>query len=240
MNKATLDSLILSIIVSAISTIGGACVAQKIAGGDAGFKYFWFGCFISLVITMPQILIFPRAKRRLFFQLNYLGFFGFTIAWFILALSLPIFWMSEIGATEKLILLVILISFMSFNFALGWRMFNKSWSNTGIAAFKTEFKGFLPDGDWNKVIKNLRLEHYIAIPGISKKWASAFSVLLLALMLTGLSLRTVYPTFSVFAWGIPSIVMASYFIQVSGSYFAQAAQVKRLEADLGDVLNSTS
>jgi hypothetical protein len=162
------------------------------------------------------------------------------MAWFILALSLPIFWMSEIGTTEKLILLVIFVSFMSSNLTLGWRMFKKSWSNNGIAAFKKEFKGSSPDGDWNKVIKNLRFEHYIAIPGISKKWASVVSIPLLAFMLTGLSLRTVYPTFSVFAWGIPSIVMASYFIQVSGSYFAQATQVKRLQAGLGNILNSTS
>ena len=125
------------------------------------------------------------------------------MAWFILALSLPIFWMSEIGATEKLILLVIFVSFMFFNLTLGCRMFNKSWSNNGIAAFKNGFRGSSPDGDWNKVMKNLRFEHYIAIPGISKKWASAVSILILALMLTGLSLRTVYPTFSVLPGGFP-------------------------------------
>lgn len=162
------------------------------------------------------------------------------MAWFLLVLFFPVFWIKEIGEIQKLLLLAIFFAITGFNLGLGWRMFNKNWLEGGNSVFKNEFKGSTFSGDWNDVMKKMKLDHYIAIPGMSKKWASAVSVVLIVFMVIGLNLRTVYPVFSVFAWGIPAIVMASYFVQVSGSYFAQAIQVKKLESDLGDFLNSTS
>jgi hypothetical protein len=240
MNRATLSSLILSITVLTVSTIGSAFLVQKLAAGNSGFDFLCFGCLASAIIFLPQALTFPKAQKRLFFQLVYFGFLGFSMAWFLLALFFPVFWIVEIGQVGKLFLFAIFLTVTGFNLALGWRMFNKNWGKVGISVFKTEFKGDARGGDWNEVMKRIKVHHYIAVPGISRKCASAVSIALVVFMVVGLNLRTMYPVFSVFAWGIPAVVMASYFVQVSGSYFAQANQVKKLEADLGNVLNSTS
>ena len=239
MNKATINSLVLSIVVLLISTIGGALIAQKIAEGDAGFSFLWFGSAIACLIFLLQLLAFSKARAKLFHQLLFLGFFGFSMVWFMLSLFLPIFWIETISTQVKSILFFVFSTIMSFNIKLGWETLNKKWDETGDSAFKSEFRAGPNSGDWNKVVRELKITHNIYIPGVSEKWTSALSVVLIVFMIVGLNLRTAYPAFSAFAWGIPAIIMGSYFIQVSGFYFAQASQVRKLENRMGIVLKST-
>lgn len=240
MNKVTFNSLVLSFTVLIISTIGGALITQKLAEGDAGFSFLWLGSAIASLIFLSQLLTCSKARKNLFSQLLFFGFFGFSMVWFMLSLFLPIFWIDEIGVNIKAVLFAAFFIIMGFNIKLGWRTLNKRWTETGAAAFEAEFKAGSTACDWNKVIKKMKITHNIFIPGLSEKWTSAASVVLVAFMILGLNLRTVYPVFSVFAWGIPAIVIASYFIQVCGFYFAQAAQVRRLEDNLNIVLKSTN
>ena len=235
-----MSSLGLSIMILLISTIGGALIAQKLAEGDAGFSFLWFGCAIALLILTLQLSTFSRAKEKLFFQLLFLGFFGFSMIWFMLSLFLPIFWVNEIDLQIKLALFFIFIAVMIFNMHLGWKTLNKRWREDGVLAFKAEFKDGAFAGDWNKVVRHMNITHNIFIPGISERWTSAISVALIIFMILGLNLRAAYPVFSVFAWGIPAIVMASYFIQVCGFYFAQANQVRKIEKNTDVVLRSTN
>jgi hypothetical protein len=240
MNKASLHSLLLSVAVLIISTVGGALIAQKLAKGDAGISFLWFSCPIVSIIFFSQFLTFPNARKRLLFQLLYLGFFGFSMTWFMLSLSLPIFWIKEISAGRKVILALIFLAIMIINLNLGWRIFNKKWNEISGALSKSEADIVRTGDDWNKKIQNMKITHNIYVPGIPEKWTFAFSIALIAFMILGLNLITAYPTFSVFAWGISAAVMASYFIQVSGSYFAQAVQVLIIEKDFKYKIKSTS
>jgi len=226
-------------MVLLISTIGGALIAQKVAAGDAGYSFLGFGGTVAVLIFLSQLLTFSNARKQLFFQLLFLGFFGFSMVWFMLSLFLPIFWIIEIDFQVKLILIFIFLTIMSFNIILGWRTLNKRWLETGSKAFEIELKTASAGPNWNKVVSAMKITHNIAIPGVSEKLASILSVILILSMIAGLNLRTAYPTFSVFAWGIPAVVLASYFIQVSGFYFAQALQVRKIEKTSKIVLSST-
>jgi hypothetical protein len=240
MNKASLQSLFLSMAILIISTVGGALIAQKLAKGNAGFSFLWCGCTIATLILLSQLLMFQNAKKKLFFQLLYFGFFGFSMTWFMLSLSFPIFWTSEISITGKSILALTFLVIMILNFNLGWQILNKKWIETDKHFFSTGSHTLWTGDDWNRMIKSMKITHNIFIPGISEKWVPVLSILLILFMIAGLNLRNVYPMFSVFAWGVPATVMASYFIQVSGSYFAQAAQVRAIEKNLQYNIKSTS
>ncbi|HWV30324.1 MAG TPA: hypothetical protein VN038_11745 [Dyadobacter sp.] len=239
MNKVTLNSLFLSTTVLLISTIGGALIAQKLAQGGAGFSFLWFSCPIALFILTLQLTTFSPAKQKLLFQLLFLGFFGLSMVWFMLSLFLPIFWIREINTSVKFTLFAIFITVMIFNLRLGWKALNKRWNETGATAFEAEFKK-TATVDWNKVVRDMKITHNIFIPGIPEGWTSFVSIILIIFMILGLNLRLAYPVFSVFAWGIPAIFIASYFIQVCGFYFAQAVQVRRIEKNLNIMLKSTN
>lgn len=236
MNKVTGNALILSIAVLLISTIGGALIAQKLAEGDAGFSFLWFGCSVASLILILQLATFAPAKQKLYFQLLFFGFFGFSMVWFMLSLFLPIFWVREISTLTKAILFVISFAVMAFNLRLGWHTLNKRWDEIGRQSFQAEFKENTSSGDWNKVIQKMKISHSIYIPGISENLTSVASVILIIFMILGLNLRSSYPVFSAFAWGIPANIIASYFIQVCGYYFAQAVQVRKVEKNRDIVL----
>lgn len=86
MSKVTWNSLILSVTVLLISTTGGALIAQRLAEGDAGFSFLWFGCAVASLILILQLATFSSAKHKLFSQLLFLGFFGFSMVWFMSSL----------------------------------------------------------------------------------------------------------------------------------------------------------
>jgi len=240
MNKATLNSLFLSIAVLLMSTIGGALIARKLAGGEAGYSFLWFGCIVSLIIFSTQVSTFFNAKKRLYFQLLYFGFFGLSMVWFMLSLGLPVFWANEVGLDAKLIISFIFAVVLFSNIIFGFNSVNKRWSEIGTAAFVSEFNLSKPDINWNKVVKKLSITHNVFIPCVPAKFSSAVSVVLVVFMILGFNLRNAYPVFSVFAWGIPAAVMASYFIQVSGFYFAQAIKVREIEKHHTVIFNSTT
>jgi len=229
MSKVTWNSLILSVTVLLISTTGGALIAQRLAEGDAGFSFLWFGCAVASLILILQLATFSSAKHKLFSQLLFLGFFGFSMVWFMSSLFFPIFWIKEIGTPIKVTLFSIFSAIMGFNLSHGWRTLNRRWNETGAQTFQAAFKENAAVGDWNKVVREMKIAHNIYIPGVSENWTSVASAILIVFMILGLNLRSSYPVFSAFAWGIPAIVIASYFIQVCGFYFAQAIQVRRIE-----------
>jgi hypothetical protein len=81
--------------------------------------------------------------------------------------------------------------------------------------------------------KALNLEGVFYIPGFPRKLMSVVTILIVPCMLIGLALRNVYPEVSLFAWGMPSILIVAFFVQLIGYGVAQAKIVLELEEKIG-------
>jgi len=238
MSKASLQSIFLSIAILLISTVCGALIASKLAGGEAGWNYFWFSAIVSVLIFFSQLVCYKKARVNLLNQLFYMGFFGFTMVWFMLSLFLPVFWMDTISMLAKAIMLTISVVILSANVAHGLRSLNQQWQAIGAATFDQEFKPADSSVDWDKVVRRMNVSPNVFIPGVPQSWTPVVSVLLIVFMVVGLNLRNALPVFSVFAWGIPSTVLAGIFLQVSAAYFAQTVNIRAIEKERNVILKA--
>lgn len=69
----------------------------------------------------------------------------------------------------------------------------------------------------------------IYIPGVPEKLNSIISVAVVLSMIVGLSLRNAFPLFSLFAWGIPIVIVASLIMQLIGFGIGQLLVLTALE-----------
>lgn len=225
MHSATLSSLLLSLIGLLIGTAGGCALTWKLAGDEESISFLFFGLLINLVLITSQFIFFPKAKNELRYQLLYIASFSLVIVWFVLCLFLPIFWMSSINVGAKVIIACIFFLVSIANVVFAANQLDEKWDREGAAVFLQLFKPHDRYVDWNKVIHSMNVSPIMFIPGIPQRWSPVVGVFVVVFMLIGLNLRNIYPVFSVFSWGIPCIIIASFFLQVSGYNVKQASKV---------------
>lgn len=126
-------------------------------------------------------------------------------------------------------LIISLITIIA-NFVYGWHTTFKNWRLTDQTLFDNKKKEKKLWVDWDAIVIKMRIGNEILIPGVPKKFKSAASVILIAVIFLGLILRTTYPVFCVFAWGVPASLISSFFFQMAGYYFAQSSIINGLEA----------
>ena len=230
MSKISWNYLIFSLFILVSSTVGGVAITKKLDDWNAALSYLWFSSPIAISLFLSQCLIFSRAKFRLFYQAIFWGLSNLTIAWMILSLFFPVFLISWVELKYKVIMLIISLITIIANFVRGWHTTFKKWRLTGQALFDNMMKEKKLWVDWDATVIKMRIGNEILILGVPKKFNSAASVIVVALIFLGLILRTTYPVFCVFAWGIPASLILSFFFQMAGYYFAQSSMIKGLEA----------
>lgn len=70
------------------------------------------------------------------------------------------------------------------------------------------------------------------------KWTAAVWIVFIIGMIAGLVMKSGWPAFSAFSWGIPVMLVRACFNQFSGAHFAQALKVRAIEKDRHIVLPS--
>lgn len=231
--------MFLSLFILSVGTLVAWILTKKIVGEQAGLQFAGVGALVVSAIFVGQLSIYSRAKTTLYFQLVFLGTFGFTMGWLMLCLFMPVFWLDTIGIYTKIAAGVIFLLVSASNIALAFRELDKKWEAIGQPLFEKMHNPSINTIDWEKIATSMQITGRIYLPGVPKILSNVISVAIGVFMLAGLSLRNSYPVFSVFAWGIPSAILATFFMQMSGYQFAQAGKVAILEGKLKRTFRAT-
>lgn len=236
MHKVTGRHLLMSLSILLLGAVGGSLIVRKMANGEAVMGFFRFALAVVAVLLLCQCLAFHKARTRLPARLLFLGLFGYSMLWFMLSVILPVFWISAMGAMSKCILAAVFAAIHLYNLVYGWLAFRRRWTTAGAAAFEAAWKPKHASVDWDKVQRKLGLAHHILIPAMPHKLVPVAWVVMLVCAIAGLFLKSWWPAFSAFSWTIPVTLVAAFFNQLSGSYFAQAVTVRQIEHDRNLVL----
>jgi hypothetical protein len=230
--KVTYNWLFLCLLLLCAGNASGWAIARNIAGSDEGAAFFYFGLTFSSIIFLVQALIFARARKRLVFHLIFRAASGLSLLWYMLCLAFPIFWMPVVDIYSKIALAAFSVLLFACNGREGVRTFERRWCEKTPAVNKY-YDLRRKSLDWNKIVNSLHLSVSLYIPGVSPRIIPLLSVFLILSMMLGLNFRRMYPSLSVFAWGIPCIILSSTLIQMMAMNIAQALKVVELEAEMG-------
>ncbi len=200
------------------------------AGGEvAADEFIKFGGALAVAIFMGKVAIFKKAKSLLFYQILFIGGFGFDLAWFLSCFFLPLLWMDAIGIVEKIAVAIFYFLVCFFNVRLALKIFSMKWNGIGDAKFRKEFDVGQNCVDWSSVSKSMKLTAVIFVPGIPKKYEDLISVVMLFLIILGVALRSGSPKYSMVALSIPFSICAACCLQMSVYHFSEARMVRIIE-----------
>jgi len=233
MSKLSFRHILLSLAFTSGGTVGGWALTAKLAGDSAALSFFKVGVIAVILMSAAQLFFFLLGKNRLIYQLVFGIAFGCGLVWFMLCLVLPMLWVETVSAIAKLLLFFFLAMVCIANGLKAGAQFREKWRNQGESILVRIYNPKENTVDWQQVLAPMRLSIELYIPRVPKSTNPFISVAIILGMLTGLSLRNVFPTFSLFAWGVPSCVVMSMFAQIFGLGVAQIKKLVELEKRFG-------
>lgn len=236
MLKHKFSLISLSVFLSAAGAAGGCAITYKLAGYDAALSLVLFGVSIVAALLAIQTILAIKSEKRITYLILFNITFILGMVWFMLCLILPIFWISSIGTSAKFFLSLATVGLCSVNVSRGIEIFKSRWAKVGAGLLSRFYDRKHMVIDWDKVLAALRMSVSIYIPGVSSRLNPVISVTIVAAMITGLSLRNVFPLFSFFAWGIPIVIVVSLVMQMIGSAIGQFLEVTAIEKRDGNVI----
>lgn len=238
MSIKPLSAIFLSAFLSVGATAGGWAITKKLAGNVAGVSFLYLGIPVVIGILVFQVVLFMRIKDRVYYLVMFNIFAVFGVVWMMLCLVLPLFWMDSIGISVKLLTIWFSIVLFYLNIARGMCTFRLRWEDIGEKLLLEYYKSDRGIIEWAGIVNSLKLSLSIYVPGIPKKFEPILSALLVMSMLAGLSVRKIFPEFSVFAWGIPAIICIATILQMTGCIFGQLSILRKLEKREGKTIRS--
>lgn len=229
MQKIRLSSIFLSFFFLSTGSLIGWLAGEDVIKREGIHGFLQFLIAIPAIIFLFQISIYRDATRWLQSQLKFLGSISLTLAWFMVSLALPIFWSELIGIYPKLLILMIFAILCIANIQFSKQSFNKKWSQTGQSAFDKLFEPKTTRVDWEKIIRSMKHDFDIYIPGLSKKLSNFVAILAAAVLVIGHFIREIYPVYSMLAWAFSFSIGASWCCQIGVYNFMHAKKVRALE-----------
>lgn len=236
MANLSLEHILLSIVFTSGGTIGGWALTGKLGGDEAASSFLKLGIIVVLLMSITQYMFFSLGKNRLICRIAFNIAFGCGLIWFMLCLFLPIIWVDKVGGIEKGFLFLFLVALCFANIIKGCTQFKLKWRESGESALGRHHNIKEGTVDWPKVLASMKFAVELYIPGISENMNPFISLAIIFFMLTGLSLRNLFLTFSLFAWGIPACLVISIFMQLIGLGIAQIAKLVALEKQYGKII----
>ena len=233
MANLSFEHIFLSLFFTLAGTVGGWALTGKLAGGEAALSFLQIGAVIVIAISSAQTIFFLMGKKRLICRILFNISFAFGLVWFMLCLLLPILWTQSIGEVKKMALFVFLLVICFDNLILASKKFESKWIGKENNFLKKQYDVSSRTIDWPPIISSMKFSITLNVRGVPESMNALLSVSLVLLMIVGLSLRNVFPTFSFFAWGIPSCVVISMFMQMIGLGIAQFRKLVSLEKRYG-------
>ena len=220
-----------SLLLLMAGTLGGWAIIEKLNGHQGDYGFLYLGLTITAMVFCAQCWMYVSMRGRIFLGLAFLNTLGLSLAWFMLALFIPLLWVDIAGWNVRLTLLVLLVGLSVSNAVKGFGFFYEKWSGLEehdrmrILARQDNFIG------WDGLILRMKFSPDLYIPGLSKKITKILSVAMFFSMIIGFGLRNISPAASIFAVGVPSALVISFFFQQTGFNVAQARKVRELECE---------
>lgn len=224
--------LVGSFILMCVGTAFGYIVTDSLAGRKLAQEFLIPCASFVLIIFFLQIWLFFMARARLVYLLVFTSFFGLAMVWYLMCFAAPIFWLPEIGGTTKLVVFTVSAFLFVGNGFEGVHEFKRQWQKNEPDVMK-HYDRSRCILDWHKVTKSLHLSISIYVPGMAKDITLLLSVPIFISMMLGFSFRKEYPIASIFAWGIPFIMISACLTQLVAIGIAQVFKVIEIEKELG-------
>lgn len=224
-----LSNISLSAFLSAGGTAGGYAITYKLAGYDAAQSFLVFCAFALATLLIVQAILGIKSEARAVYLVLFNICFILGVVWFVLCLILPMFWIPTINISAKLFLSVASVVLCSVNISKGVELFKQRWNRVGVELLSRHYDQKHSVIEWSDLVGGLRMAVSIYIPGVPEKLNSIISVAVVLSMIVGLSLRNAFPLFSLFAWGIPIVIVASLIMQMIGFGIGQLLVLTALE-----------
>jgi hypothetical protein len=232
MKKITFGLLFVSLVLLCSGSAVGWAIADKLAGDEASRDFLILSIALASPLYLAQVILFFLSRARLFLQIAFISVFVTSLLLFMLSLASPILWIAEVGKTLKMFI----VSFSAVLFAIkayeGIRGFEEKWVERKGAITKL-YNADRRTLDWERFVVSLKLSFSLFPPRVPVWIERGLTVVLVFSMVVGLSLRKVYPIFSVFAWGVPCIIASSTLVQIMAVNIMQAVKVMQLEKAMG-------
>lgn len=238
MHSATYKSLLLSIFILLMAVLTGFLLSQKIISNELSHELLKLETFAAVTIFSLQIFVYSRAKTQLFYQLLFIGFFGFSLILMLVSLFLPLFWVKHLAVGWKFLIASIFIGLAIFNVFLAFRLYKKRWAEVGRREFDILFKQNSDLIDWNQIQRVTKISIDMLFPGINQVWSDIITLIMFALLFVGCALRGPYPVLGMATWALPFSLCAMGFLQASAYNFAQAQGVRLLQRQCGMTFKS--
>lgn len=232
MGKLSFHSILICLGLLLVGNLAGWTISAMFVNEAASLSFLRFGVAAAASIFFVQILAFRFCQKGVSGEFIFRGMSGLSLIWFLISLVLPLAWMQEFSFQGKLISIGLSLLLFIFNFENGWRHFNEQWAQQTPVIEKVIARAGAAL-DWVEIEKKLDLSISIHIPGFSKSIEPILSILLVVSMIAGFNLRKIFPIFSMFAWGIPCIVVSSMVVQMIAINFAKGAKISKLEKERG-------
>jgi hypothetical protein len=240
MTKLSPEHILLSFFFTSGGTVGGWALTGKLAGDEAAMEFLQMGVVAVFVMVGAQALFFRLGEKRLICRLIFHIFFGFGIVWFMLCLLLPMLWVQSVGLAAKALLFLLLVILCVANLLKAAAQFESRWRAQSEGALARHYNSRNSSIDWPEILLPMKLSMELCIPGVPVALNPFISLVAILAMLAGLSLRNAYPIFSLYAWGIPSCLVISLFMQAIGLGMAQIITVVSLEKKYGERIQPKS
>ncbi|NNG25329.1 hypothetical protein [Telluria aromaticivorans] len=212
---------------------GGGAITHKLAGYNAALSFAKFGACMVLALLLVQLILSLKGQKRAIYLILFNMAFTFGIVVFMSCLILPLFWVPAIESNVKLSLLLVSASLWIVNIKRGIDIFNLRWTDAGGKLLLRYYRKQEREIDWNGILGSLKMSIAIYMPGVPEVLNPLVSILIVISMLAGLSLRSIFPEASLFAWGVPIIIVISLIMQMVGFGIAQFLTLNSLEREAG-------
>lgn len=239
MRKVSGNLLVISFFLLCAGSAIGWAITSRVSGDQAGTEFLYLSFTLTPLIYIVQAALFLIARDRLFLQIAFISVFGVSLVWFMLSLALPILWFREVSQSVKVTVVMSSLMLFFIKGREGWRCFERKWIERKpfvLEHFNLQHQTL----DWDKFLETFRLS-YSFLPSAFPVWIERFlTIALVVSMIIGLSLRKMFPVFSVFLWGIPCIIASATLVQIIIINFVQSLKVVGLEKTIGMKINALS
>lgn len=208
---------------------GGWVITGRLAGDGAGVSFLLFGGLVALLMFMVLTALYKMARQRVIFLVLFNITLFINLTWYLSCLLLPIFWMGSIGVSAKLGICLFALCLYYVNVAKGMHIFKVKWEIVASQLMRRHYDRKHNVIDWENLVRSLKLEVSLYVPGVPEKLIWIIYVLSLVSIFSGFALRNAFPVYSVFAWGIPVILINAIFMQMIGCGISQFFMLSAVE-----------
>lgn len=229
MHQVRLGSIFLSLFILFIGSLIGWLVGESVIDEEKSGNFLLFIITTPSIIFLFQICLYRNATKWLYHQLYFIGSISMTLAWFMIAFALPIFWSDKVGIYTKMLTLFVSSTLCVSNIQFAQQSFNKKWDQYGQSAFDNLFKLDTKKIDWARIVRSMKHDFDVYIPGLNKNSSNFVAIIAVGVLIVGQIIRDIYPVFRMLAWAFSFSVVASWLFHIAAYTFMHARKVRALE-----------